>query len=186
MQRVVLNIRSQPALVGLETKLARAPVYTRLAPVSIENEPSKLTIETHYPKVAIDSWPGWAELGSAGPEELSRRLRDQAWRDATFGTGRIAAEGDRLATFWEVGNTVEQIAAEDVPDPPFTLFALPVRPVLVEPSSGGVHIRYRAGKTAVCLGEKPDPRPYESGYARVYLRQQAAIEITWRRLDVSV
>lgn len=186
MQRVMLNIRTQPALIGLETKLARAPVRTRLASFSVEKTPLKLSIETEYPNVEIDSHEGWAELGLASPLELNRRLRDQSWRDAAFGTERITAEGDRLATFWEPANTVENMAAEDISVPEFSVFAHPVRPVQVEVSPGRMYINSSSGTAAVRLGDKPDPRPYEPGYARVYLRQQASVEITWRRFDVSV
>lgn len=184
MQRIMLNIRTQPALIGLETELARAPVRTQLASFSIDNTPSMLSIEKTYPRIEIDSREGWAELGVADPLELNRRLRDQGWRDAAFGTEHVVTQGDRLATFWEPGNKVEEMAAEEFPEQPFSLFVQPTRPVLVNATDGELKIDYRCGTTAVRLGEKPELPSYKAGYARVYLRQQAAIEITWQRLDL--
>ncbi len=184
MLRIKLNIRTQPALIGVETKLARAPVRTELAPFSIDKTASTLAIDTELAKIKLDSDAGWAELGLAQPMELNRRLRDQSWRDAAFGTERAVAEGDRLAAFWEPGNTVEGLAAEDIPVPPFALFSRPARAVVVEVRPGEIRIDYRRGSAAVRLGDKPDPRPYEAGFVQVYLRQQAAMEITWPRLDV--
>lgn len=184
MLRLALTINTQPALVGLETKLAQAPVHTRLASFSLATKPPVLTIRTELPQVNIDSSQGRAELGLANLFELNRRLCDQSWRDAAFGVEHMAAEGDRLAAFWEPGNTVEEIAAEDVPSPPLDLFAVPAQLLDVEVSLGEVYINYRKGNTAARLGEMPDPRPYEPGYVRVYLRQQAAIDITWQNLDI--
>ncbi|MGI6128469.1 MAG: DUF6470 family protein [bacterium] len=186
MQRLELNIHTKPALVGLETKLARAPVRTRLASFSLEKKPAMFSMKTKYPKIAIDSRLGWAELGQAGPEELNRRLRNQSQREVFDGIQRVAVEGDRLATFWEPGNTVEDIAAEGLPSPPLDIFNAPIHPVSVQADLGEVHINYRKGEVALRLGETPDPRTYKPGFASAYIRQRAAIDITWRRLDVLV
>ena len=78
MLRIKLNIRTQPALIGVETKLARAPVRTELASFSIDKTASTLAIDTELAKIKLDSDAGWAELGLAQPMELNRRLRDQS------------------------------------------------------------------------------------------------------------
>jgi hypothetical protein len=184
MLQTRLNIRTQPALIGLETKLAQAPVRTELASFSLEQVAAILELETTAPQLTVDSTAGRAELAIAQPLELTRRLRDQGCREADFGTGRIAEEGDRLASFWEPVNAVEEMAAEEVPVPPLLLFRAPAQPVSIDFKPGTVQINYRPGSAAVKLGAKPEPQPYRPGSVRIYLRQQAAIEITWSRLDV--
>ncbi|NMA54540.1 MAG: hypothetical protein GX952_01235 [Firmicutes bacterium] len=184
--QVRLNIRTQPALIGLKVKKARAPVRTELAPFSIEKTDPVFQIKNKLPQIVLDSTAGWAGLGFPQPTELVLRLRDQSWRDATAATARMAEEGDRLAAFWEPGNKIEELAAEFTPAAPVLLYPVSPNPVAIEVDPGATNINYQRGSAAVRLDEAPNPRSYEPGAVRVYLRQQAAIEITWTGLDVVV
>ncbi|BCV25527.1 DUF6470 family protein [Gelria sp. Kuro-4] len=187
MQRVTLEIHTQPALIGLETKTARAPIRTGLRPLRLEIAHPRLALDIRRPRVFLDASAAWSYAGLASYAELGFLVRDQSYQDVLAAIGEAAEEGDRLAAFWLPGNTIPDVAAEKPsPRPPFNYGAPPVDPVQSEVIPGNVRGEFSPGHAAAYLGPQPPGTPYEPGALRVYLRQYPAIEIRAHLVDESV
>lgn len=181
MQRITLEIRTQRALIGIETKKARAPVRHGLAAFSLEITRPELRLTTRQPEIRLDAGAAWFYLGLGSYLEFGQMLAEQGRRDAFDAVGRIAEEGDRLAAFWVPENSIPEVAAEKPdPTPPLDFGPPPAQPVQVTVLPGSVRGEFRRGEVVVRLGPKPPAGPYEPGAVRVYLRQFPAIHISVR------
>lgn len=182
--KVTLAIRTQPALIGIETKKARAPIAGGLAPFFLKISHPSLELKSERPRIILDTRAAWTYAGLAGYRELTRLLAAQSYQDVFAAIEETAAEGDRLAAFWLPGNTIEEVAAEKpYPRPPFTYGLPPVQPVRVAVVPGSVKADFTPGKVKGWLGEKPPGSPYEPGVVRIYLRQYPKVEIEPQILD---
>jgi hypothetical protein len=182
--KVTLTIRTQPALIGIETKKARAPVAGGLAPFLLTISHPRLTLESKEARVVLDAGAGWTYAGLADYRELTRLVAAQSYQDVLAAIEETAAEGDRLAAFWVPGNTIAEVAAEKpYPRPPFSYGVPPLHPVRITVIPGGVRAEFTPGELKARLGEKPPGSPYEPGMIRVYLRQYPRVEIEPQILD---
>ncbi|MDK2883210.1 MAG: hypothetical protein PWP58_1546 [Bacillota bacterium] len=184
MLKVTLTIHTEPALIGIESKKARAPVAGGLAPFLVTISHPRLALQSEEARIVLDARAARTYAGLAGYRELTRLVAEQSYQDVLAAIEETAAEGDRLAAFWVPGNTIPDVAAErPYPRPPFSYGAPPVHPVRVTVIPGGVRAEFTPGRVRAELGEKPPGSPYEPGMIRVYLRQYPKIEIEAQVLD---
>lgn len=173
-----LRITTVPSLIGIRTQPAKVKIQNPQPVLQMKQQP-RLNIETELPKVHIDQYKCFAELGYKNFLDLARSGAQRGYQRAMEYIAQTAQDGDRLAAIELCGNTIADIAEErsyHVPETEPISLPFPKPRFFV---TGKVSIDYQPGKvhfSAVVHPVRYDVIPHK---VEIYLRQYPAISIEY-------
>jgi hypothetical protein len=181
----VLSIHTTWARVGIDIQPARMKIHSPAPTADIKTTGGRLEIESQQPRVYIDQYQCFKELGYKSYKDLAKETAQASYRAVIEYIGKIARQGDRLAAIELGGNPIAEIAADTEG---FTSSGRKGRPISFPTIhyniSGGVHLDYQKGSFEYNIHTPPvtyDVTPYS---VDCYLEQKPGIRIEYRGTNI--
>lgn len=108
-----LIINRTDAKLGIESSPARLEMQSQPARLEFHETDAKLTIRSDPPRVTIDQYECFAEVGLKNNYDLLKEASSRAYQHIMDYIGQTAADGGRLAAIEKGGNPIAEIAARD-------------------------------------------------------------------------
>lgn len=149
-----LNISSQNAKLSINTTRPVLNLQTTRPQIQIHTEPAKLEIRQAKGELEIDNTAYRYSIGIKNLQDMARDNADAGRQTAYETIGRIAQEGERLASIENKGNPIADMAAEanysEPPDFTWAHIAAPevrykLTPHQVDVKPGNVDISFQPG-----------------------------------------
>jgi len=106
----MLQIRTTPALLSLNTQNAKLNIEQPRGQQSIRQPKPELKIDSELPKVKIDQYQCFAETGLKNPTDLMKDIEQWSRKKWLEGIARRNREGDMLAHIEKGGNPIPALA----------------------------------------------------------------------------
>ncbi len=182
---MALEIRSAPALIGIDRTPSSLEMETRSARLEFRQKHAKVNIETEPARVEIDQYQCFAEAGLKNNFDFMKEITDRAKQQALEFVGKTASDGTRLAAIEKGGNPIVDISVRDAwPQHEFGLDTIPKsRPQYTV--KGGVKLEPERNGEGTSNGVEGNFIPgnlninYRPAVVNVYLRQQPSISIRY-------
>jgi hypothetical protein len=176
MERVEIRLKSQPALLGLETKKTKTTMRREPPLVRMERTAPTFEIERTGPKLVIEQTKVWEEIGTGGPLYLTEQQKILGQAGAIEAIGRISQEGDFLAAIENPNNTIAELAAQLPPTRESNVALIPKS----RPSArveGELKINWKPGKLKREFTGGKVEIDYEPSVVKAYLRQYHYLKV---------
>ena len=178
-----LQMRSQMALIGMNTTQPQLKQNTQLPKLNLQIEKPQIEIETTQPKVYIDQTEAFADAGLKKPERFTQDNVAYAKRKMQESIARIASQGDQLT---EIQNVIDDtVIANQANENAFGQFEydwgythIPKSGPEFTPVRGEVNIRLKRGQVTGELQKGTANFELQRGKVDIYLRQKNSLEIT--------
>lgn len=174
-----LQMRSQMALIGMETVHPFLELRNIRPQMELQIEEPQLQIRSPRPTLHIDQTQCFADMGKRTPEAFAAYYASQGWSDSLEGIGRMAMEGDLLGQI-ENNYSLEDLAMQDLGQTAdFNVTAIPKQPPRTWVDTYPVEYQLQRGtvKADVQMGRVENH--FRWGKVNTYLRQQNYLEIDW-------
>jgi len=175
-----LEMNSQMAYIGIQTKNAQVSIEQPSAELDIKTTHAKVNIETTLPKVRIDNSRPRAESGLKGNRELTQDMVQRAFADMQAGKARAAEQGNRLADIHKSKNVIAEVADDNAWgqfQKEFGMVTMPRSKPDIQVIEGQNNIQVQEGKVEIKATPRKPIIDYQRGKVDIYLRQRNALEI---------
>ena len=126
-----LNIRTTPLKIEINTQPARLELKTVPAKLEIRTRPARVEIRQHRGELTIDQSPCRASYGYKDFLQLAREQAEAGRQAALEAIGRMAEEGNRLASIETGENAVAEIASDRIAYTWPELVLVPIPPPII-------------------------------------------------------
>jgi len=175
-------MRSQMALIGIQTEKATFNQQTTLPKLNLQIENPEIQIESTQPKVYIDQTEAFADAGLKTPERLTRDFVNEAKQAMMQSIARIAQQGDQLTEIQNVSD--DTVIANQAYENAFGQFEydwgythIPKSGPEFTPVKGEVNISLKEGSVSGQLEKGTVNHEFRRGKIDIYLRQKNSLEI---------
>lgn len=174
-----LQMRSQMALIGLETTQPFLELRNIRPQMELQIEEPQLQIHSPRPVLHIDQTQCFADMNKRTPAAFVAYYASQGWSDSLEGIGRIAMEGDLLGQI-ENNFSLTDLAMQDLGKAAdFNVTAIPKQPPRTWVDTYPVEYRLQRGTVTANVQMGRVENHFHWGKVNVYLRQQNYLEINW-------
>lgn len=178
-----LQMRSQQALIGINTEKATINKKTKLPKLNLHIEKPKLEIKTTQAKVYIDQTEAFADVGIKKPARFTRDNVSYAKQKMQESIARIVSQGDQLADIQNIND--DTVIANQAYENAFGQFEydwtyshIPKNGPKFTPVRGEVNIKLKKGNVSGRLEKGRIDREFNRGKVNIYLRQKNSLKIT--------
>lgn len=178
----MLQIRSTPALIGIQSTLGRQSIQQPKADVNMNIEHPKVEITSDLPRVQIDQYQCFAEAGLKNFLDLTKEAAQLGKQAAMLGIDRRTRQGKELANIQNKSNPIPKQAEENA----FELFnkefgfgIVPKSRPRIDVIEGRANIQVREGKVNMDVQINKPIIDYTRGKVDIYLRQKNSIDIQY-------
>lgn len=176
-----LEMRSQNAYIGIETKNATISLEQPKASVDIKTEQPKVHIESTLAKVQIDQSQCFSESGLKSIFELISDNSNRAMSQMLSNAGRIADEGNQMADVTSGADVVAENAdynAFGQFSGEFGMVTMPKSRPKIRVIEGNNNINFSGGTVDINVRLNKVRVDYSPGKVNISLRQKNSLEIT--------
>lgn len=186
-----LEMRSQNALIGIDTQNANRTLQQPKADVEIKTEQGKVQVESTLPKVKIDQRQAFSESGLKGILQLATEFAKNAIAEMHRSAGRITDEGNQMADIASGGDVAAENADHNAFgqfDNEFGMVTMPKSGPNIEVEEGQTDIKVTGGTVDINVRVNKVITDYSPGKVNISLRQRNSLEITvvGDKLDIKV
>jgi hypothetical protein len=178
-----LQMRSQQALIGIQTQKATFNQQTTLPKLNLQIEAPEIQMETTQPKVYIDQTEAFADAGLKTSERFTKDNAQEAQRLMLQGIARAASQGNQLAEIQNVSD--DTVIANQAYENAFGQFEydwgythIPKSGPEFTPVRGEVNISLKRGSVSGQLQKGTVDHEFRRGKVDIYLRQKNSLKIT--------
>lgn len=181
-----IQIRQQPARLGIQADLGQYSIRQPRASMEMETSRPQLVMESARGELIIDQSKVWASLGKDPILNLNQRIYSQCQDIALQGIARRVEDGNRMAAIHLGENVFAELGREQA----FQEVGIETRAPVTYPL---VDMEYRTHKTDIQVRDgsyKLHVQPhrpqvdYERGKLDVYMLQYQFIEIIPPEIDI--
>ncbi|MCD1260846.1 hypothetical protein B5M42_018755 [Paenibacillus athensensis] len=184
-----IQIRQQPALLGIDADLGTQDIKQPRPTYEMENPAARLEIRQPRGDLEIDQSRAWDALGQGPILQAMNRIYSQAHNVAMQGIARIVENGNRLAAINIKGaNPIADIAEQlQFEHPEFDYYG--------EASYDNVDITYTPHKPEIDVTPNkvnvnarvnPPEVNYNRGKLDIYMQQYPKVEISVPQIDLKL
>jgi hypothetical protein len=174
-----LRINQQFGQIGLNIKQPSLDIKVHHPQLKLEINAPQLEIDQKPPQVEIDQTQCFADVGRRNPMEFSRYMAELSRLAGFEGIGRIAEEGDMLASIDQGINIADIALMNSQGQDEFNVGAVPehrpVIDVIIEP----VHINVQPGNVVVRPMDGRVMSQLDWGQVGVNWQQKPGIDIEY-------
>ena len=177
-----LQMRSQMALIGIQTEKATFNQKTTLPKLNLQIEKPELQMESTQAKVYIDQTEAFADAGLKKPERFMRDNVQEAQRLMLQGIARVASQGNQLADIQNVSD--DTVIANQAYENAFGQFEydwgythIPKSGPKYNPVKGELNISLKKGNVTGQVEKGTVDHDFRRGKVDIYLRQRNSLEI---------
>lgn len=176
-----LSIQSQPALIGIQTTLAKLEMRSQLPVVQIEQQQAQVIQNTTKPKILIDQSACFSEEGHKTNKELIEENAQLSISAMYQSIGRIVDQGNQMA---DIRRGMPNVIANQGYDNAYTQFeheynygTIPINRPQIDYIPGTVDIQVQGGTARLTPQKGTVEYQYAPGKVEIYMKQMNSISI---------
>ncbi|MFZ7101353.1 MAG: DUF6470 family protein [Peptococcaceae bacterium] len=175
----MLQIRTTPALLGINTIWGRQRIEQPRGELHIEQPRAELKIDRELPKVLIDQYRCFAEAGLKRPLDLMKEIRQRNYNKFLRNIAEMNQEGDMLAQIEKGGNPIAVLGAKRAfPARDFNIGFIPQSRPEFE-VTGHLEIEWQLNKPQISYEVRKPVIDYLPGRVEIFLRQWPDIDFNY-------
>jgi len=175
----MLQIKSTPALIGINTIPGRQSIRQPKGELSVTTSRAEMRIDRELPKVLIDQYQCFAEAGLKNPTDLMKDISQWCYKCLMEGIANYNQEGDMLAQIEKGGNPMPMIAENRAfPRYDFNIDFIPKSRPKID-VTGYINIEWDIKKPVINYEVRKPVIDYQPGKVEITLRQWPSLEINF-------
>jgi hypothetical protein len=181
-----IQIRQQSAQIGINRQAGKMEIKQPPPTIDYTRTPAKLEMEYYQGELVIDQGPARNALGIGSHVEWMSRVKDEAYRLALEGIGKIVEKGNRMAAIHQKANVISDMAFESVSEDfkinyegPFSYDSVDIQYTPKEP-----YIHFSEPSLELHANTHAAEINYTPAVVEIYLAQKAQLEFIPPQIDV--
>lgn len=175
----MLQIKTTPGLIGINTSQGRQSIEQPWGKLEINQSKPKLHIEKELPKVIIDQYECFAEAGLKNNTDLTKDIGEWSYKCFLEGIANYNQEGDMLAQIEKGGNPFPIIAENRAfPSYDFNIDFIPKSRPKID-VTGYINIDWDIKKPIINYEVRQPVIDYQTGKVKISMRQWPSIEMRY-------
>ena len=174
-----IQLKTAPALIGIETRNAKLHIEQPQASLDLQQPPAAMTINRKPSKLTIDQTEAWAAVDLKSIKRRIEEFAKEGKREVLEGIARRAQQGQELMQIENKGNAIANHAKvnSERPEKRFNIgFVPPHFSVKVSYEPSKVEIDWKTNKV---INQSKANKPvveYEAGKVDISLQQRNSLE----------